>query len=301
MPSLYIQSADYATYGLPGATTAAQVTQASALIDAYLYRPEGLLWAPDGTGAPCYMSGLAPTFTMTAAAGVSAGANVVAPLTGPASMLQAGDVLVLDRATPSLTEACVIASITGNTATLKNVLFSHAPNVTLDAGLLIEEQRSLSEYRPITFASKTPLQRVVSGTGRYAYGRRGSADNFNMDQFNLLAAVSQFGGPPIWEVFSASNVGIDSPTGQVWIPAGVMLAYYSEVKLRYVAGFQYANLPSAVKLACAGLVQALTNNLALGAIKSYKAGDTAIEKFIDSVIDSDTRHSLNPYRARLFI
>ncbi len=79
-----------------------------------------------------------------------------------------------------------------------------------------------------------------------------------------------------------------------------MLAYYTEVKVRYLAGYSAASLPSAVKLATAMLVRTLASAPNLGAIKSYKAGDTAIERFSDTMISGDIRSMLTKYRARTF-
>lgn len=299
MPTAYLQSSEYVAYGLTAATTAAQVTQASALIDAYLYRPEGLLWGADGNGMPCYMIGMPALYTLQASAALVPGLNVQVPMTGPVAALQVGDVLILDSTTPAVCEACIVAAIAGGSVTLKEVLFSHAANVLIEFGRVIEEQKTMPTARPITFVARGPLLRIISGTGRYGYGRRGDARNMNMNDFNLLAAVSNFGGPPAWQLFSPLNTGFDA-NGQVWIPAGVLLAYYSEVKIRYIAGFQYANLPSVIKSACAALVQAIVNQPALGSVKSFKAGDTAVVNFTNGIFNDDMHMQLNPYRAKLF-
>lgn len=302
--SIYLQDTDLALYGV-GSASNAQVVQASALIDAYLQRPEGLIWSPDSQGMPCDMAALSPSLSFTLAGDIAPGSNVVVSLSGPVNALQVGDVLVLDRANPSLKEACVVASTTGpNNAlqiTLSSVTNAHAAAATADLGLVIEEQKYLPAERPITSVSRAPLLRIVAGVGRYGYARQGEAQNYNMDQFNLLAAVSRFGGPPAWEIFNPLMGGFDIQTGQVWIPAGVMLAYYTEVKLRYVAGFQYSNLPSSVKMACAQLIQALAERPQLGNVKSYKAGDTQITNFAATLLDDDAKTNLNAYRARLFV
>lgn len=303
MPSAYLQSGDLATYGVPSATPA-QIAQASTLIDAYLKRPEGLIWAPDASGVPCYMTALSPTYTFKLNGSIAPGANVVAALAGPVAQLQAGDVLVLDRATAgsdaNVAEGVVVVATNGVQVTLQNVQFEHADASLAEYGLQIEEQKNMPPDRPLTFLSKGPLVQVLSGVGRYAYGRRGDDNNYNLEQFNLLAAVSKYGGPPAWEIFNPLNTGYDANTGQLWIPAGVLLAYYTEVKLRYVAGFTYATLPGAVKNACASIIQALGNLPQMGNIKSYRAGDTAIEMAAASKLDQDTMDELNAYRARLF-
>ncbi len=305
MPSQYLTGGDLATYGVPNATTN-QIIQASALVDAHLKRPEGLIWVPDATGLPGWMAALAPTLSLALGAAIAPGSSVPVQLGAAAQQLSVGDVVVLDRGNNAAAEACVVATTTGPNGalqiTLQNVQFAHAQSATVETGLVIEEQKYMPEDRPITFLSRPVLARVISGVGRYGYGRRGDAANYNMEQFNLLAAVSKFGGPPSWELFQQPLYNSwDANTGQVWIPAGIMLAYYSEVKLRYLAGFSTTTLPSTVKQACATIIQASAGTQRLGNVKSYKAGDTQIEMMAASVLDEDTKAALQPFAARMFV
>lgn len=302
MPSTYLQSADYAAYGVPNAS-AAQIQQASTLIDAYLLRPQGLLYIADPSGQPCYMSALSTELTLNSSGSFSAGSGVTIPATGPLAMLQVGDCVVLDRATPSVVEATQVTNIntTAGTLTLGTVQYAHSSNCTIETGMLITEKRYLPKGRSEVILANAPVARIVGGTGRYGYGRRGDAADYDMDNFNLLASLNKFGGPPAWEIWPANTAaGIDAGTGQLWVPAGIMLAYYSEVKVRYVAGFQYSNLPSQIKLACAQLITALTSNPVLGNVKSYKAGDTAIAQFASTVISDDIKSLLQPWRVKAF-
>lgn len=299
MPNQYLQGADLAAFGVPNAT-AAQINQASSMIDAVLYRPEGLLWTPDASGAPCFMTGLSPIYSFSATGAIAPGTNVSVPASGPLTTLQPGDVLVLDRDVQNAVEACVVASTTQGAVTLASVQYAHNGGAKMDFGLVIEESKMMPKDRPLTQVSRTPTLRILSGSGRYGYGRRGDVGNQNMNDFNLLAAVSHFGGPALWEAIPAANIGVDMTTGQVWVPAGIMLAYYTEVKLRYVAGFQYANLPTVIKAACAALVQAIANQPQMGNVKSFKAGDTSVVNFTNSVFDDDMKTQLNPFRVHLF-
>lgn len=309
MPSQYLQSADYATFGLPAFTTAGQVTQASMLIDAFLRRPAGLLWAADANGNPAYMTGLNPSLTLTSVGAISPGNQVTVQVNGPVQMIQVGDVVVLDRANPSLVEAVQVSSISGNQVTLGTtaanaplgVQFAHSAGCTMDVGVVLQEQRYLPKQRSTVMLSHTPVMRVIGGTGRYAYGRRGDAGVYNADNYNLLASINKFGGPPAWEIWPANtSAGIDVQTGELWVPAGIMLVYYSEVKVRYVAGFQYANLPPEIKMACAQLVTALSNDPGIGNFKSAAAGDTKLERFAASNLSEDVKQMLRPYQARMF-
>lgn len=308
MPSQYLQSADYATFGVPNATPA-QVTQASMLIDAFLRRPAGLLWAADANGNPAYMTGLNPQYTLTSVGAISPGNPVVVQVNGPVQQLQVGDVVVLDRASASLVEAVQISAINGNQVALGTtaanapigVQFSHSAGCTMDVGVVLTEQRYLPKQRSTVLLSQTPVMRVIGGTGRYAYGRRGDAGAYNADNYNLLASINKFGGPPAWEIWPANTAaGIDVQTGELWVPAGIMLVYYSEVKVRYVAGFQYANLPPEIKMACAQLITALSNDPGIGNFKSAAAGDTKLERFAASNLSEDVKQMLRPYQARMF-
>jgi hypothetical protein len=307
MPSSYLTSGDYATYGVPAATTAAQVTAASLLIDLYLKRPDGLVWTPDGTGSPGWMAAATPSITLTYSGAIAANAgNTTINVNGAVMGIMVGDVFILDRATPSIAEPVFVQSIVinGQVATLQlgPAGFNHPGPVTLEGGMVIKQHKYMPDGRPITTLAYTPIARLISGQGRYGYGRRGDAAKYQVDEFNLLASLSHFGGPPAWEFFPVvgNNTGVDPGSGQVWVPAGVMLAYYSEVMLQYVAGYAAGNLPSAIKAACANIIAAQGGAPQLGAIKTYKAGDTEIVNFLASKLDDDTKMLLNEYRAKLY-
>ncbi|MDA8256533.1 MAG: hypothetical protein M0Z99_12985 [Betaproteobacteria bacterium] len=299
MPS-YLQGADLAAFGVPTAT-AAQITAASSLIDGYLSRREGLIWVPDANGSPAYMQGLQPTISLALGAAIAPGLAVQVTVTGPTSMIAPGSVLIADIATPAATEALVVQAIMGQVVTFVNVQFAHLQGAVLAAGLTIVEQRTMPQGRPITQISRTPIVNALSGVGRYGYQRRGDDGFGNMDTYNLLAVMSKFGGPPAWEPFNLQANSIDPQTGEIWVPAGVLLAYYTEVKIHYVAGWTYASLPSEIKQACAQLVTVMAQSPQMGNIRSYKAGDTAITMATASYFSDDTKTLLVPYHARKFM
>lgn len=299
MPSCYLSSDDYAAFGVPMAT-ASQVTLASAFIDAYLGRPEGLVWAPDATGRPAYMLALNPTFTLTAGAFIAPGVAVDVPVTG-GQVAQVGDIVILDRTDPTLCEACRVSKVAPGVVTLASVQFAHNTRAQIEFGLTISEERSMPPDRPVTSVSRAPVVALLGGQGRYGYGRRGAQNRSAPNDFNLLASVATFGGPPQWQVFSVVDADVNPQTGQVWIPTGFMLAYYSDVRLHYIAGFSYASLPYEVKQACANIIQAKGNNTALdGNIQTLTMGTTKITRFSNTLMDDDTKRMLLPFRARMF-
>jgi len=307
MPA-YLQGSDLAAFGVANAT-GAQITAASALIDAHLARREGLLYGVDGNGAPAYMLGLNPSLTLALTTAIAPGSAVQAAVTGPAAMLRPGSVLIADQATPSITEALVVQSVNGQIVTFANVQFAHAAGAQLLDGLVITEQRIMPQNRPITQVSRTPIVAALSGVGRYGYQRRGDDGFGNMDTYNLLAVMSKFGGPPAWEPFTLQANSIDPQTGQLWIPAGVMLAYYTEVRVSYIAGWTYASLPYEIKQACANIIN---NQTALqgipGTVQKAQTGAGSLTRFAvtggvqsSAAIDADTAALLAPYKARLFV
>lgn len=295
----YLTSEDIASLGLSNATPA-QIAQGCAMVDAYLMRPEGLVWAPDWSGAPCYMANKTPAYTIQATAGFGPGQNVVVSVPQSA-MLQdkIGAAVVIDRGTPDLTEACTILSLAAGSMTVASVSNAHASGAAIDFGMLIEEERSLPAKRPITRASRAPVARLAAGVGRYGLGRRSDQIAGLYSDANLLAVIQTFGGPPAWVSWDVNQASVSSTTGEIWVPAGLLLAYYSDVRFWYVAGWAVAQIPQAIKQAVANIVNAMIQFPQMtGNVKSLKAGDTQIQRFTDTVLDSDTKTMLNPFKAR---
>jgi hypothetical protein len=309
--ALYLQGSDLAGFGVPNAT-AAQIQQASAQIDVWLARREGLLFAPDANGNPCYMTGLAPATSLTLNAAIAPGTMVTATVTGPTGMIQPGAVFVIDIPTgtnpPVTTEALVVNSVTGQNVIFNSVQFAHAQGAVLAGGLTIVEQRTMPADRPLTQVSRTPVAGVLSGVGRYGYMRRGQDAVGSIDTYNLLAVMSKFGGPPAWEAWTPQANSIDPQTGQIWVPAGVLLAYYTEVRMHYVAGFSYASLPTDVKQACANIINNIVNTAGIPTtMQGIKAGGTEMKRFnaqpnmlASLLVDDDTKALLAPFRARVY-
>ena len=304
-PAAYLQPADYSTFGCPTATDA-QVLQASRLVDGYLGRAKyGCVWVPDADNFPCYMAAASADMTWTSKAAIAPGENVVVQVTGaPVFPEIIGRTVTIDVANSETTEACVITSVnmpSVNSITLGRVRFAHTAPVSLQGGLQIFEERYLPQDRSLARVSQWPIAMVRSGLGRYSYGRRSQQMTGNFSDFNLLAILQQFGGPPAWVPMDVLQLGVNPTSGELWIPAGVLLSYYSETRLWYLAGWSQADLPIPIKQATASIALALATSTISTQLRKYVVGPLQSERFSASNIDDDTKRLLNPFKARTYV
>jgi hypothetical protein len=304
MPSNYLLGVEGTVYSLSAPPPNGLSEQASSIIDAQLKRPEGLAYVTDKNGTPIYMAASVATTVFKLGGAIAAGSNVTVTVT-PAMITpyMVGEVLILEPGTPNQ-EACVIASVVvPGTVTFATVINAHISGSVACAGLVITEERSLPAKRSVTRVAKWPVVNVLSVLGRYGYGRRSDQIGGLYQEMNLLASAQVFGGPAQWTPVSVANVDWSgaSQTGEVWIPAGVLAAYYSDVRIKYVAGFPTSNVPDCIVRATAAVANAIVANGGIGGqIKSMTAGGSKIERFFASSVDEDTRRQLAPYAARTF-
>jgi hypothetical protein len=175
----------------------------------------------------------------------------------------------------------------------------HAEQATMDFGLTIFQELPIPAKRSTVRLSRPPVVRILSGFGRYAVGRR-SQQFAGLDMtINLLGIAAAFGGPPAWAQFPADQADVNVQTGEVWIPPGLLLAHFSDVRLRYVAGWPKESIPGDIKLAVAGIVRAAIDSPFGGNLKVMKAGDATLERFAATSLDADTKALLQPYKALL--
>lgn len=305
MPSVYLQPDEYATYGLGPDVSESDIVNACGVVDSYIQRPEGLVWAPDSRGVPCYMASLQPTFSAALPVALTAGqpATFAYPMASVGTSNLIGEVLIVDRSDNTKVEALVITGTNAQagTITVSAPINPHSIGATLEAGLVIVEERPLAAKRSQTRVSRAPVMRLLSGCGRYAYGRRSDQVAGLYNDVNLLAAVQTFGGPPQWVPFDVRSADVRPVTGEVWVPAGLMLAYYTDVCLRYVAGYPAAGLPTTLKQAVANIViNAGADEYAPPSLKIVQAGGTKFERWSDNRLDSDTKNLLEQFRLKLF-
>jgi hypothetical protein len=306
---MYLAPSELNTYGVSGATPA-QILAASTLVDTYLRRPEGLEYLPDSFGLPCYMAALTPSITLVATGGLSPGANVFVPIAGASILSQyghVGDVVIVDRLSASqgktgVVEACVISAITNTGITLANVANTHSAGVTLEFGLVINEAKSVPQRRSTIRLGNWPIVRIHSGMGSFRYGRRDDQLAGVWQDATFLAMVQTFGGPPLWIQWAIPSADFNGMTGEVWIPAGLYQANYSDVRIHYVCGYLKANIPPIIKQCTASIITAGINTSDMaGGVKVARAGDTALTRFENTVLDADMKAKLNIFQPRSFV
>lgn len=301
----YVQQTEVNNYGV-AAIPMSTLMRASAMVDNILRFPHGLVWVPDANGWPCYMAKVSPSFSVTVASpSISPGVNLIVQLP-PGSMLTdsiIGEVAVIDRLVPSATEAAVVRSFNAQagTVTLATIQNAHSAPYVLDFGMTVAEERSLPTQRSITRLLETPIARVHSGAGRYGYGRRSDQMTGTYTDVNLLSMASAFAGPPAWQYFSVAASSFNQSSGEVWVPSGILLAYYTEVKFRYVSGWSLNDIPEAIKQATALLANAITQGQFPGNALRLKAGDHEIQRAVTTVLDVDTHRLLYAYRNTLMV
>jgi len=185
---------------------------------------------------------------------------------------------------------------------LKNVQFAHSAEALLEFDMTIVEEIDMPDNRMETVLAQRPVAGIIAGQGQLGYPRQGSMLNFNYYySYELLPALVKFGGPPIWESLTISQNSFDAKTGRIWMPAGFYSAFYTQVRIYYVAGFQYASLPSQIKQACANIVLAQNDLPVYGNFKSVKQGDTQVSYWNSSILDGDTMNLLNPFRVNAWV
>lgn len=292
---------DYDTYGCPLANPS-NVLRASLLIDHFLHRPEGCIWAPDANGQPAYMLAMTPSLVFSTVDPILAGLDVVVPLpdyVGDRDSL-VGETVVLDRLSPTLVETCVVKAVASEQMTLKAVQFNHlgtTGSITMEFGLAVTEERSLPSQRAYTRLSQWPIAKLLSGLGRYSYGRRSDQSLGTFYDVNLLATAAVFGGAAPWCSFEVPSSSLNPHSGDLWVPAGMLLSYYTDVKMRYLSGWSATGLPTPIKVACGTIVSALEAAPMGSQIRKFNSGKLTTERFADTVLDHDIKQMLRPYMA----
>lgn len=144
------------------------------------------------------------------------------------------------------------------------------------------------------------LSPILGCSGRYGYGRQsyGAAYPDGGAFINPLTFLAVCGGPVPWVPIDVSQIDFDPLTGELWIPAGLLLGQYSEVLLTYNSGFNPLRMPRMVKQVCAILIK---NALASGNATTFLTGMSLAKSgtnytFGPSILDPVLSTALTPYR-----
>lgn len=148
------------------------------------------------------------------------------------------------------------------------------------------------------------LSPIVAASGRYGYGRRG--DRFGYPDANYGMSILQiqtlFGGPPQWAAIDVSSISFNPQSGEIWVPAGLMLTNYTEIDIRYNSGFHPDRIPPTIKQATAALIR---NLLARGGgttgIKAITGAGHIGLAFSDELIDPTIDKMLTSYKTVIAI
>ncbi len=306
-PSAYLQSGEYATYGVASGTTSAQVILASSVVDTYLLRPQGLICQIDANGNPYAMAAASPNATYTSTGSLAPGMNVLATL-APAVLTPdvLGEVLTIDSG--AVVESCVVSAYNSNSqVTLANVQFSHSTGVSVGTGLCITDERQMGIRQDATIIlSEVPLASVLSILGKVKCG---------WPQGPVLPAPYPYGPTypsqppgsvpygvalPLWQAIPSTYASISPRTGELWVAGDLLPVRYSAFRILYVAGWPEAQIPTAVKMATAQIIN--TGFFLAGVPSSLKAansGGPSLTRFRDTVLDANVRQLLDPFKARL--
>lgn len=146
------------------------------------------------------------------------------------------------------------------------------------------------------------LSPVISAKGRYGYGRRADSAiypdaNYGM---NILQVASYFGGPPQFTDIDCTLIDFDTRTGELWVPAGLYLAQYTEIEVTYNGGYDPRDMPKAIKFATAGIVRNALAKVATG-IKSITGAGKISMLMEDTLIDKTIERFLQNYKVTLAI
>lgn len=302
--SSYISSDDYTDYGLSSATTANQVATASNLINAYLGRPEGLIWTADANGQPCYMQDAVAAMTYTASAAIAAGDDVVVTLPYSAPQALIGQPVVIDKDSDTLREVVSVTQASGKTITLDSVAFDHASGVDLSTGLIIRERKSFGYARAMAFLKRRPIVRVVSVSVRTdPRDRRGARltdanrryrTPYAIDGYGAISEVLGVEEPNYLNFISDSGYRYDPETGEMALYAS---SRSIETRVSYIAGWTEDTLPEVIPQATALMVSSLQSAADLpGNATSYTAGGTQVVRTVTRSLTSDIIYELNAYR-----
>ncbi len=156
------------------------------------------------------------------------------------------------------------------------------------------ERNRLPEGRPVSRATYTPLAVVAPAATPFVTVRARHGIPRGPNAAGLAEMIAPFGGPPQWIDLDAAQVDYNAATGDIWLPGGIFGVPYTEVELTYNAGF--AQIPEAVKLACAAIIRNVESHPAAG-VSAAQFDRLQLQYFAGSLLDEDARRLLAPFVA----
>jgi hypothetical protein len=156
------------------------------------------------------------------------------------------------------------------------------------------ERNRLPDNVPITRATFTPLAVPEGAATPFLLIRVRHGIPRGPNAQTLAEMIAPFGGPPAWVELDPNNVDFNTETGEVWLPASLFGSSYTEVELTYTAG--YAQVPEAVKLACAQIIRNIESHPAAN-VRTALLDRLQLEYFAGSLLDDDVRRLLAPFVA----
>jgi hypothetical protein len=117
-----------------------------------------------------------------------------------------------------------------------------------------DERLQVPSDRQQVMVAATPVTKILSAAGRYSYGRR-DRRSLNQVNFDYLAAIAVFGSPPRFQEINVDQIEFHSPTGELWLPTGFFLINYTQVQIKYQAGF--TQIPNRIKMAMAEIINTI--------------------------------------------
>ena len=143
-------------------------------------------------------------------------------------------------------------------------------------------------YRPLALAegADSPLVEVRVRFGR---PRRGELADPFCDH-----VANAFGLPGSWSALDPASVDVNTAIAELTFPANLLGLSYNEVEVTYTSGL--ANIPAAVKVACAQIVKNAQATPALN-VKANRIDTVQMEYFSGSLLDPQVQMLLRPYVA----
>lgn len=117
-----------------------------------------------------------------------------------------------------------------------------------------DERIEIPADRQQVIVQATPVIKIIAASGRYGYGRR-DRRALNQVNFDYLAAIAVFGSPPRFTEINVDQIEFYPPSGEMWLPTGFFLINYTQLQVKYQAGFN--QIPDRVKAAMAEIINTI--------------------------------------------